>query len=311
MHKKSRVLVINSKPFIGSVIIDYLKEHNYSNVIDGPSQSRHLWNRDRTEAFFRKIKPEYVFLVAGKSVGIAGNMKFPAELMLDNLLIECNVIDAAYRYGVKKLLYLASSCCYPRFSPQPMKEEYLLSGPFEPTNEAYSLAKIAGLKLIEAYRRQYRANFICAIPASSFGPGDDFSQEDSHVIGALIRRMHEAKINDAKDVVVWGSGKPRREFIYVEDLADGCLFLMEKYNNLWPINLGYGEDLSIKELAYLIKKVVGFSGRLVFDTSKPDGMPSKLLDTCRLKKLGWRPHWVFRKALQKTYDWFVKEGIAG
>jgi len=236
-----------------------------------------------------------------------GNIKFPAELMLDNLLIVCHIIDSAYRYGVKKLLYLASDCCYPKNCPQPMSENCLLSGPLEPTNEPYAVAKIAGMKLLQSYRNQYGADFICGIPANSFGPGDDFSDENSHVFGALIRRIHEAKKEDKESVIIWGTGKPRREFMYVDDLADACIFVINNYSDYEPVNLGPGGDLSIAELAYMVKSTVGFEGELVFDAARPDGMPLKLLNTSKLKALGWESTIDFQKALDATYAWFLAQ----
>jgi GDP-L-fucose synthase len=261
----------------------------------------------QVEAFFARTNPAYVFLVAGDSGGIAANQKYPAQLMLDNLLTECIVIDNAHRYGVKKLLYLASSCVYPRHCPQPMAESWLLTGLLEPTNEAYALAKLAGIKLCQAYNRQYGTTFISAIPANIFGPGDDFSPEDSHVIAALIRRMHEAKNASWDAVDVWGTGSPQREFIFVDDLADACLFIMkqigEKQN---PINIGGGGVYSIKELAELIKRVIGYQGELRFDRTKPDGMPLKVLDSSTLEAMGWKPNTPFDTALVETYDWFLQ-----
>lgn len=311
MKRESCIYVAGGNSFIGAAIVNTLKRRGYLNILGVLNDDLDLRDRGCVDYFFAKRKPEYVFLVAGKSAGIAGNAKFPAELMLDNLLIECNIMDSAYRHGVKKFLYLASSCCYPKHCAQPMKESDLLTGALEPTNEPYAVAKIAGLKLAQSYRKQYNANFICGIPANVFGPGDDFRPEDSHVIAGLIRRMHEANINNLKKFVIWGTGKPKREFIYVDDLADACIFVMRNYDDIEPINLGSGETLSIKELALMLKKIIGFRKGLIFDSAKPDGMPAKVLNVHKLRKLGWRPHWVFRKALQKTYDWFVKEGIAG
>jgi GDP-L-fucose synthase len=255
--------------------------------------------------FFAQNKPEYVFLAAGKSGGISANQKYPADLMLDNLLVICNVIDSAYHSGVKKLLYLASSCSYPKHSAQPMQVESLMTGILEPTNEAYAVAKIAGIKLCQAYCQQYGANFISGIPANAFGIGDDFSLEESHVIPALIRKMHEAKIADAEFVEIWGTGTPRREFIFADDLADACIFIADNYDDPMPINIGGGLDLSIKELAELIKEAIGYRGQLHFDASKPDGMPLKALDSSKLQSMGWQPQTSFRAAVEATYDWFL------
>jgi GDP-L-fucose synthase len=305
--RDSKVLVVNAQAFIGSAIARGLKNKGYDNIIRWPDKPSELLDRSRIDAFFSQNKPEYVFLSAGKSAGIMGNIKFPADLMLDNLLIVCHIIDSAYRYGVKKLLYLASNCCYPKDCPQPMSENSLLNGPLEPTNEPYAVAKIAGLKLVQSYRSQYGVDFVCGIPANSFGPGDDFSDENSHVFGALIRRTHDAKKEKKGNVTIWGTGKPRREFMYVDDLADACIFVINNYSDYAPINLGPGGDLSIAELAYKVKSTVGFEGKLVFDASKPDGMPLKLLDTSKLKALGWKSTIDFQKALDDTYTWFLEQ----
>ena len=259
------------------------------------------------EAFFSRAAPEFVFLAGGKSGGISANQRYPATLMRDNLLTATHMIHCAYRYGVKKLLYLASSCCYPRLCPQPMRVESLLTGPVEPTSEAYAGAKLAGIQLCQAYRREYGVDFIVAIPTNAFGPGDDFSLEDSHVIAALVRKMHEAKASKASSVEVWGTGTPRREFIFADDLADACIFIMQEYREEKPINVGVGSDLSIRELAELIREVVGFRGELYFNSGSPDGMPAKLLDSSPLKSMGWRPKTPMRAALQATYRGFLEE----
>lgn len=303
MDKKARIFVAGSETLIGSGILRVLKKQGYENVFEAGNEPS-LHKKEEVETFFRSQAPEYVFVAAGKSGGIAANQKYPAEFMLDNLLSECHVIDAACRYGVKKLLYLASSCCYPRECPQPMREDMLLTGPLEPTNEPYALAKIAGIKLVQSYRTQYKKDFICGIPANCFGPGDDFSPENSHVIGALLRRMHEAKNLGLKKVAIWGTGRPRREFIYVDDLADACLFVMQKYEALEPLNLGPGGDFSIAEIAGMVRDVIGFRGNLIFDASKPDGMPVKLLNTRKLKDLGWGSKVTLPQALEWTYQWF-------
>lgn len=295
-----------ARTFIGAALLRQLERQGYPNVIGAGGEEPDLTDAGQVEAFFAKAAPEYVFVAAGKSSGIEGNRKHPAELMLDNLLVECNVIHSAYRHGVKKLLYLASSCCYPKHCPQPMREEALLTGPLEPTNEAYAVAKIAGVKLCQAYRQQFGVHFISGIPANAFGPGDDFGLEDSHVIAALIRKMHDAKVGGQAAVDIWGSGSPRREFIYVDDLADACLFLMGAHDASPPINIGNGSDMSIRQLAELIQEVVGYPGRLEFDTSKPDGMPVKLLDSNKLSALGWRSKTSMQSALSATYEWFLR-----
>jgi len=307
MKKSSRIYVVDPNSFISSAIIRLLKHRGYTNIISNSGEKPNLCDKTEVVAFFDKKKPEYVLLTSGKSAGIMGNINSPADLMHDNLLTECHIIDAAHRFGVKKLLYLASSCCYPKHCPQPMKEDYLLTGPLEPTNKHYALAKLAGIYLCQAYRKQHKSNFICGIPASSFGPGDDFNTENAHVIGALIHRMHQAKLHGFKEVVIWGTGRPQREFIYVDDLADACIFVMEKYEDPEPINLGSSLNVSIKELAHKIKEVTQYPCKLVYDESKPDGMPIKTLDTQKLKNLGWKTCWPIKKGLERTYNWFSQE----
>jgi GDP-L-fucose synthase len=286
-----------------------LERAGYVNIVGKADEEPPPSDPAQVKAFFARTNPAYVFLVSGDSGGIAANQKYPAQLMLDNLLTECIVIDNAHRYGVKKLLYLASSCVYPRHCPQPMSEGWLLTGPLEPTNEAYALAKLAGIKLCQAYNHQHGTKFISAIPANAFGPGDDFSPEDSHVIAALIRRMHEAKNGSWEAVDVWGTGSPQRDFIFVDDLADACLFIMEQYcEKQQPVNVGGGGVYSIKELAELIKRVVGYRGELRFDRTKPDGMPLKVLDSSVLNGMGWKSSTPFGTALRATYDWFLQAG---
>ena len=258
------------------------------------------------DRFFAAERVDFVFLAAAKVGGIRANDAYPADFLRDNLQIQTNVIDAAWRNGVKKLLFLGSSCIYPKLAPQPIKEESLLTGPLEPTNEWYAIAKIAGLKLCQAYRRQHGFDAIAAMPTNLYGPGDNFSLLDSHVLPALLRRFHEAKVNGAPEVVVWGSGTPRREFLHVDDLADALLFLMERYADESPVNVGWGEDLTIRELATMVARVVGYEGRLSFDTSKPDGTPRKLLDVNRLQGLGWRPTIRLEEGLRQTYAWFLE-----
>lgn len=306
MEKHAKIYVAGTQTLTGAAILRELDRQGYNNIVGRARKEPCLTDAAQVDDFFAQTTPDYIFLTAGKSGGIWANQKFPADLMLDNLLIECHVIHNAYRYRTKKLLYLASSCCYPKHCPQPMKEYALLTGALESTNEAYAVAKIAGIKLCQAYRKQYKVDFICAIPPNYFGPGDDFSLENSHVIGALMHKMHDAKLQGLKEVTIWGTGKPRREFIYVDDLARACIFAMDNYNDIEPINLGYGEDFSISELAFMIKKLTGFQGKLVFDTSKPDGMPVKLLDSHKLQKLDWMATRSFEKALAKTYAWFAE-----
>jgi GDP-L-fucose synthase len=260
---------------------------------------------DDVERLFDDHRPAYVFLVAGKSGGITANQRRPAELMLDNLLVESLILSAAHRHGVQKLLYLASACCYPKHAEQPMRVESLMTGPLEPTSEAYALAKLAGITLCAAMRREHGDRFISAIPANIFGPGDDFSPEDSHVVAALIRRMHDAKALGQPSLDIWGTGHPRREFLFVDDVADACVFLMDHYDEDAPINIGGGVDLSIRELAEIIQGVTGYQGRLRFDETKPDGMPRKVLDSAPLLARGWRPRMDVRGAVKATYESFL------
>lgn len=306
MDKNSRIYVAGSDTLIGSALIRRLEWEGYDNIICKQDKEPDLANADAVKTLFSTKKPEYVFLAAGKSGGIEANQKYPAELMLDNLLTVCNIIRNAYCYGTKKLLYLASSCSYPKKCPQPMRIESLLTGMLEPTNEAYAVAKIAGIKLCEAYQKQYGANFITGIPTNTFGPGDDFSLAGSHVIAALIRRIYEALVKGFPSVEIWGTGNPRREFIFVDDLADACLMVMQRYDGPNPINLGGGMGMSIKEVAYLIKDIIGYNGVLSFDTRRPDGMSLKFLDSSQLLGLGWKPKVSFRDALITTFKSYLQ-----
>ncbi len=307
MRKTSVIFVAGGETLIGAAIVRVLRQQGYQRVY---GEQLDLANAMAVDSFFARHRPEYVFHAGGRSGGIAANTKRPAELAYDNLLGSVHVVHAAHTFAARRLLYLASSCSYPRLCPQPMREEDLLTGPLEPTNEAYAVAKLAGMKLCQAYRQQYGDEFLVGIPANAFGPGDDFSPEDSHVIAALIRRFHEAKLRGDPLVSIWGSGRPRREFIYVDDLADACLFVMEHYRDLAahgacsPVNLGGGTDLSIAALAEKIRDVVGFAGRLEFDATRPDGMPLKALDSSKLLALGWRPTLAFDDALRRTYESF-------
>lgn len=305
MNKSSQICVFGNDTLIGSNIFRMLKSKGFLNAYH--EDKINLRDISEVRKIFQERKPEFIFLAAGKSGGIAANINYPADLMLDNLLIACNVIDCACQCNVKKLLYLASSCSYPRECFQPMKEDFLLTGLLEPTNEAYAIAKIAGMKLCQAYRSQYGSNFIVGIPANAFGPGDDFSEKDSHVVAALIHKMHEAKINDLKQVEIWGTGNPLREFIFIDDLADACLFVMENYDMQEPINLGSGMSFSIRELAETIREVVGYKNSIIYDASKPDGMPIKSLDNKKIRDLGWSPQFSLREGLAATYNWYRKE----
>lgn len=306
MDKQAKIYVAGTRTLLGLAIRGDLERQGYTNVIDESGKEPELVDAGQVDDFFARTVPEYVFLAAGKSGGISANQKYPAELIRDNLLVECHVIHSAYRYGVKKLLYLASSCCYPKHCPQPMRVESLMTGPLEPTNEAYAISKIAGIQLCEAYRKQYGVKFLSAITADVFGPGDNFNLEDSHVVAALIRKMHEAKANQNQFVEIWGTGNPRREFVFADDLADACIFVMREYDGPDPINLGGGSDLSIRDLAFLIKEIIGYCGELRFDISKPDGMPVKILDSKKINEMGWKPKTPLRSALSTTFDWFLE-----
>jgi GDP-L-fucose synthase len=266
-----------------------------------------LRNQEAVRVFFEAEKPEYVFLAAARVGGILANDKFRAEFIYENLMIEANVIHSSYLSGVKKLLFLGSSCIYPKLAPQPLKEEYLLSGYLEPTNDAYALAKIAGIKLCESYHRQYGCNFISAMPTNLYGPNDNYDLETSHVLPALIKKFHEAKINDKLEVVVWGTGKPKREFLHVDDAADACLFLMNNYDEELFINIGYGSDVMITELADFIKKIVDYKGEIIYDKSKPDGTPQKFMDSSRINKIGWKPGIKLEEGIAYTYQEFLLE----
>ena len=310
MDRSKPVFVAGGGTLIGSALLRTLERSGFTRIVGRGAEEPDLTDSERVNAFFAGARPAYVFLAAGKSGGIAANTRYPAELMLDNLLVQTNVIRAAHRYGVEKLLYLASSCCYPRECPQPIREEYLLTGPLEPTNEAYATAKIAGLKLCRAFRIQYGDPFICVIPANAFGPGDDFSPQDSHVAAALLRRMHEARLAGAPEVEIWGTGKPKRDFIYVDDLAEACLLLMEKYDDAEPINVGSSKGISIAELARAAKETTGYEGALRFNPDRPDGMPVKILDCRKVTALGWRPRRSFTEALKETYDWYLRSPLS-
>lgn len=305
MNKTSRIYVAGGATMIGRALRRRLAEQRFMAVLDRPEP-------DPADAaavadFFEKTRPEYVFLVAGKTAGIGGNAARPAELMIDNLLVASHMIPTAWRHGVRKLLYLASSCAYPKDAPHPLKTSSLWTGPVESTSEAYAVAKLAGVMLCQAYRKQYAAPFVCGIAGDAYGPGDDFSPEESHVVAALIRRLDEAKTAGRPYVEVWGSGAPRREFIYVDDLIDACMFVMQRYDAADPINLGVGRDASIAELAATIRDVVGYGGELRFDRTRPDGMPYKGLDSSALEDLGWKPAWTLRKGLEETYRWYLTE----
>lgn len=306
MDRESRIFVAGHRGLVGSALLRRLQAESYTHLLTRTRAELDLTNQDAVEQFFVTARPEYVFLAAARVGGILANSTYPADFIRDNLLIQTHVIDAAWRHGVKKLLFLGSSCIYPKFSPQPMKEEYLLSGPLEPTNEPYAIAKIAGIKMCQSYRRQFGFNAICAMPTNLYGPGDDFDPMLSHVLAALIDRFESARASGAPHVVVWGTGLPRREFLYVDDLADACLFLMRVYDVPEVINVGVGEDISIQDLARLVAEVVGYSGEVVYDATKPDGTPRKLLDVRRLRALGWQPRVSLREGIQRTHGWYLQ-----
>lgn len=302
MDPHSKIFVAGHRGMVGSAIVRRLLLEGYSNLILKPSRELDLRNQKDTYKFFKEEQPEYVFLAAARVGGIWANYTRGAEFIYDNIMIQTNVIEASRKYGVKKLLFLGSSCIYPRMAPQPMKEEYLLSSPFEPTNEPYALAKVAGLKMCIAYRRQYGCNFITIMPTNLYGPGDNYDSLGSHVLPALLRKFHEAKVEKKKQVVVWGSGKPFREFLHVDDLASACIFLMKHYNDELWINCGSGEEISIDALCRLIQEIVGWQVDIMYDASKPDGMPRKLLDCSRLKALGWQPQISLREGITNVYE---------
>lgn len=349
MKPSSKIFVAGHRGLVGSAILRKLRARGFAKILTRTRQELDLRDQSAVDHFFAEEKPEYVFLAAAKVGGILANSTYPADFIRDNLQIHTNVIDAAYRHGVKKLLYLGSSCIYPRLAPQPLKEEYLLTGPLEPTNEWYAIAKIAGIKMCQAYRRQFGFNAISLMPTNLYGPGDNFDLETSHVLPALIRKFHLAKLAEAGDleairrdeerfgplpeeilqglglkrkdgrfvrvgapaVVLWGTGTPRREFLHVDDLADACLFLMERYDSEEIINVGVGEDLSIRDLAEMVRRIVGFQGQVVWDRSKPDGTPRKMLDVSRLLALGWRPKIHLEEGIRETYRWYLSESLPG
>lgn len=289
MNSNSKIYIAGHRGMVGSAIWRALEAAGHNNLIGKSSRELDLRNQQAVEDFFAAEKPEYVFLAAAKVGGIQANNVYRAEFLYDNLQIQNNIIHSAWKHGVTKLLFLGSSCIYPKMAPQPLKEEYLLTGPLETTNEPYAIAKIAGIKMCESYRRQYGCNFIAAMPTNLYGPNDNYDLNNSHVLPALMRKMHEAKMSNAASVEIWGSGSPFREFLHVDDLASACLFLMQHYNEELFVNVGFGSDLSIRELAEKVKAAVGFEGDLIFNTEKPDGTPKKLMDSGRILSMGWKP----------------------
>lgn len=302
MEKKDKIYIAGHRGMVGSAIWRALEASGYSNLVGRSSSELDLRRQADVEAFFDSEKPDIVVLAAAKVGGILANNTYRADFLYDNLAIQNHIIHSAWKSNVKKLLFLGSSCIYPKMAEQPLKEESLLTGLLEQTNEPYAIAKIAGIKMCESFRRQYGCNFISAMPTNLYGPNDNYDLNNSHVLPALIRKMHEAKVNAAAEVEIWGTGSPLREFLHVDDLADACLFLLENYHEELFVNVGYGEDISIKNLALLVKEVVGFEGELRFDTSKPDGTPRKLMDSSRLRSFGWKPSITLEQGISRTYE---------
>ncbi len=306
MQPGDKIYIAGHRGMVGSAITRRLQKEGFTNFLTRTSSELDLKDQAAVQAFFEKERPDYVFLAAARVGGIMANNVYRGEFLYDNLMIQSNTIDAAYRCGVKKLMFLGSSCIYPKLAPQPLKEDYLLTGPLEETNEPYAIAKIAGIKLCDAYRSQYGANFISVMPTNLYGPNDNYDLNTSHVLPALIHKFHEAKKNNSPTVILWGSGKPRREFLHADDLADACFFLMQKYNEPGLVNVGVGEDLEIKELALLIKKIVGYEGEIGHDLTKPDGTPRKLMDVSKLHSFGWKARISLEEGLRSVYEEFKK-----
>lgn len=310
MNKDDKIYVAGHRGMVGSAICRKLKKEGFNNLLLRTSGELDLRKQDAVSDFFARERPDYVFLAAAKVGGIVANNNYRAEFLYDNLMIQNNIIHESWRNNVDKLMFLGSSCIYPKLAPQPLKEEYLLTGELEYTNEPYAIAKIAGIKMCDAYRAQYGCNFVSVMPTNLYGPNDNYDLSSSHVLPALIRKFHEAMVNGSKEVVIWGTGKPYREFLHVDDLADACFFLMQKYNDPGFINIGTGQDLQIMELAKLVKSVVGFEGNIVTDTSMPDGTPRKLMDVSRLKNLGWSPSVGLTEGVAKVYQDFQQLSFA-
>ena len=306
MEKSAKIFVAGHRGLVGSAIVRTLKAQGYENILTRTHSELDLTNQAEVDDLFNKERPDYVFLAAAKVGGIFANNTYPAEFAFSNMQIQCNIVHSAWKYKLKKLLFLGSSCIYPKFAPQPMRESALLSGPLEETNKAYALAKIAGIIMCQSYNRQYGTNFISVMPTNLYGPNDNYHPENSHVLPALIRRFHEAKVSNAPSVTIWGTGSALREFLYSDDLADACVFLMNNYNDDEIVNIGYGEEISIKNLALTVKEAVGYKGQIRFDTSKPDGTPRKLLDCSKLNGLGWKPKVGLEEGLRLAYGDFVR-----
>jgi GDP-L-fucose synthase len=307
MEVNDKIYIAGHRGMVGSAIIRKLKKEGFSHLVTRTSAELDLKDQEAVNAFFAAERPDHVFLAAAKVGGIMANNTYRGEFLYDNLMIQSNTIDAARRNGVKKLMFLGSSCIYPKMAPQPLKEEYLLTGPLEETNEPYAIAKIAGIKLCDAYRSQYGCNFISVMPTNLYGPNDNYDLNNSHVLPALIRKFHEAKKNGAPSVTIWGSGKPRREFLHADDLADACFYLMQHYNEPGLVNIGTGEDLEIGELAELIRRIVGYTGEIVHDTTKPDGTPRKLMDVAKLHRFGWKATIGLEAGIRGVYEEYKKQ----
>jgi GDP-L-fucose synthase len=305
MDKTDKIFVAGHRGMVGSALMRRLEAEALSNIVTRERTQLDLTDESAVAKFFEEERPHIVIVAAAKVGGIKANKDYPVEFLVENLRIQNNVIRSAHENGVRKLLFLGSSCIYPKFAPQPIPESALLTGPLEPTNEAYAIAKIAGIKLCQAFSREYGANFISVMPTNLYGPNDNFDLETSHVLAALLRKTHEAKMRNDQKMIVWGTGKPRREFLHVDDLAAACLLLLEKYDSPEIINVGCGEDISIRELAEIICEVVGLDGELAWDTTKPDGTPRKLLDVTKIRALGWKPAITLRDGIKRTYNWFV------
>jgi GDP-L-fucose synthase len=311
LRPDSRVYVAGHRGLVGSALFRRLESAGYERLVTRSRNELELLDARAVDEFFESEKPEYVFMAAARVGGILANDTYPVEFLQDNLQVQLNVIEAAYRHGVEKLLFLGSSCIYPKHAPQPMKEEYLLTGELEPTNEPYAIAKIAGIELCKSYNRQHGTDYISVMPTNLYGPGDNFDLQTSHVLPALIRKFHDAKERGDESVTVWGTGEPRREFLHVDDLADACVYLMDNYSGSEIVNIGVGEDVSIRELAELVRDVVGYEGGIVHDASKPDGAPRKLLDVSKLRGLGWEAGIPLRKGVEDTYRWYVEHSGMG
>ncbi|MEV4883010.1 GDP-L-fucose synthase [Chitinophaga ginsengisegetis] len=302
MNAQDKIYVAGHRGMVGSAIVRRLQKEGFDNIITRTSKELDLRDQAAVAAFFAQTKPDYVFLAAAKVGGIMANNTYRGQFIYENLMIQNNVIHHAHLNNTRKLMFLGSSCIYPRLAPQPLKEEYLLTGPLEPTNESYAIAKIAGIEMCDAYRAQYGSNFISVMPTNLYGPNDNYDLYNSHVLPAMLRKMHEAKVNNLTEVVIWGTGTPKREFLHADDMADACFYLMQNYNEKGLVNIGVGEDISIGDLAQLIKKIVGFEGKLVFDTSKPDGTPRKLMDVSKLHSYGWKATLGLEEGIKKVYD---------